>query len=58
MFGISMAFNVPPTILFIISLLLYFCILIVFLIFSLLDGTVGPNKYGEDPRGRIPYTYE
>lgn len=29
---------------------------IVLLIFLLTDGTPGPNRYGEDPKGREPFT--
>ena len=28
---------------------------IVFLVFTLLDGTMGPNRYGPDPKNRAPY---
>ena len=29
--------------------------LIVILIFHIMDGTPGPNRYGEDPKGRKPF---
>jgi uncharacterized membrane protein YhaH (DUF805 family) len=32
-----------------------FISLIFFVYLLLADGTVGPNQYGEDPKGRIPY---
>ncbi|MEJ2814109.1 DUF805 domain-containing protein [Caulobacter sp. CCG-8] len=28
---------------------------IILLVFHLMDGTPGPNRYGEDPKGRLPY---
>ena len=35
-----------------IATLLFFVLSIVLLVFMLLDGTPGPNKYGPDPKGR------
>lgn len=35
-----------------IAMLLVFVLSIVLLVFMLLDGTPGPNKYGPDPKGR------
>jgi len=32
--------------------------LIFFLILITVDGTVGDNQYGEDPKQRVPYVYE
>ena len=35
-----------------VAMLLVFVLSIVLLVFMLLDGTPGPNKYGPDPKGR------
>lgn len=37
-----------------VLLLIVLVIGILFFVFTVLDGTKGPNKYGEDPKGRMP----
>lgn len=53
--GVLLAIDIEKNLTIGLVLLLFVLVIgILFFVFTVLDGTKGPNKYGEDLKGRMP----